>query len=494
MSLRTWLIGGLILYFVVLLLVAFVNNRNTDRRAYFLNSNKTPYWILATAFVAAWFGGNSALISVDESFSQGFGGWWVLGGPTVVAVIVMYFFARPIRRLGLLTQNGIVTERYNQTAGNFLSVLFILFFITWGASQMVAVGNFLAPFIDTSYLVAVVVAVAISLVYSALGGFRGVVMTEMIQFFLLTAGLLVITIVALGNSGGLDAITHSPAASDSPNYFNLITSFPANLAYIVGFSLAFIIDGSIWQRLSASRNPNEARKATGLALIIFIPLFAFVSITGVAAAGMFDTLPENGIVTTIITDHLPASVGALVFVGVAAAIMSTMCTALHASALYMSELYEKYVQPDLSNKGSVRVGIVMTVIACALGFVVAIRLQDALAVLSIASNILAAGAFVPVMGGFVWRRATSSGAIACMIGGGGFVLYDYLGRLGLPLPTFWQEESTAIILGVVIGLVLYVGVSLVSKPQTDKHEAFIRSAGIKEGPEPAEAAEPAVDD
>lgn len=70
MSLRTWLIGGLILYFVVLLLVAFVNNRNKDRRAYFLNSNKTPYWILATAFVAAWFGGNSALISVDESFSR----------------------------------------------------------------------------------------------------------------------------------------------------------------------------------------------------------------------------------------------------------------------------------------------------------------------------------------------------------------------------------------------------------------------------------------
>lgn len=414
----------------------------------------------------------------------------MLGGPTVVAVIVMYFFARPIRRLGLLTQNGIVTMRYNQTAGNILSALFILFFITWAASQMVAVGNFLAPFIDTSYLIAVVIAVIISLVYSALGGFKGVVMTEMIQFFLLTAGLLVTMIVALGNSGGLEAITHSPAAGRSSNYFNIITSFPANLAYIVGFSLAFIIDGSIWQRLSASRNPNDARKATGLALIIFIPLFAFVSITGVAAAGMFDTLPEDGIVTTIVINHLPAGLGAVVFVGVAAAIMSTMCTALHAAALYMSELYEKYVQPDLSNKGSVRVGVITTIIACALGFVVAVRMQDALAVLSIASNILAAGAFVPVIGGFVWRRATSSGAIACMIGGGGFVLYDYLGRLGLPLPTFWQEESTAIIVGVVVGLVLYVGISLISAPQSDKYEAFSRSAGLKGGSFPPEVADP----
>jgi SSS family solute:Na+ symporter len=141
MSLRVWLIGGLIVYFVVLLLVGFVNNRNKDRRAYFLNSNKTPYWILSTSFVAAWFGGNSALISVDESFTQGLGGWWVLGGPTVVAVVVMFFFARRIRQLGMMTQNGIVAKRYNQTAGNILSGLFIIFFITWAASQMVAIGS-----------------------------------------------------------------------------------------------------------------------------------------------------------------------------------------------------------------------------------------------------------------------------------------------------------------------------------------------------------------
>lgn len=483
MSLRTWLVGGLILYFAILLLAGFIGNRNKDRRAYFLNSNKTPYWILATSFVAAWFGGNSALISVDESFTQGLGGWWVLGGPTVVAVIVMLFFARKIRRLGLMTQNGIMTKRYNQTAGNILSGLFILFFITWAASQMVAIGNFLAPFIDTSYVAAVVIAVVISLIYSALGGFKGVVMTEMVQFFLLTAGLLVVMVTALGNSGGFDAIVHSQAASQSPDYFNLVTSFPANLAYIVGFSLAFIIDGSIWQRLAASRAPNDARKATGLALIIFVPLFAFVSITGVAAAGMFDTLPEDGVVITLITEHLPASLGAIVFIGVAAAIMSTMCTALNASALYISELYEKYVQPDLSPGGSVRVGVIATICACALGFVVAIRLQDALAVLSIASNILAAGAFVPVIGGFLWRRATSSGAIACMIGGGGFVLYDYFGRLGLPLPAFWQEETTGIILGVIMGLVLYVGVSLGTKSQSDKHDEFVRSAGLKAAPE-----------
>jgi SSS family solute:Na+ symporter len=307
-------------------------------------------------------------------------------------------------------------------------------------------------------------------------------MTEMIQFFLLTAGLLVVMVTALGHSGGFDNIVYSQAASQTPDYFNLVTSFPANLAYIIGFSLAFVIDGSIWQRLSASRNPNDARKASGLALIIFIPLFAFVSITGIAAAGMFGTLPEGGVVITLVTDYLPASLGAIVFIGVAAAIMSTMCTALNASALYISELYEKYVQRELSNRGSVRVGVISTVAACALGFIVAIRLQDALAVLSIASNILAAGAFVPVMGGFIWRRATSSGAIACMIGGGGFVLYDYLGRLGLPFPTFWQEESTAIILGVAIGLVLYVGVSLCTKAQTAKHDAFVRSAGLKEVP------------
>ncbi|MEH7385674.1 sodium:solute symporter family protein [Bacillus sp. JJ1521] len=477
-----WLAVSLIVYFVVLLGISFYKNKNETKEDYFLGGRKTPYWILATAFVAAWYGGNSALISVDKAFEQGLSSWWILGGPTVLAVLVILIFSSAIRRVGAMSQNGLMIKRYNQTTGNILVVILVMYFISWGSSQMVAVGHFLSSFYNFSYSTAVIIGLSITLLYSVLGGFRAVVLTEMIQFFFLVAGLLVVMIVALINSGGIEGIQASTQAKEATGYFNLFGSFSQNFVFVLSFSLAFIVDGAVWQRVSASRNPIEARKTTTQALLYFIPLYFFVVITGMAATGIFTEVPEGGIVSALTRNYLSPFFASLVFVGVAAAIMSTLSTTLNASSMYLTEIYNKYVKPNASNKEIVVIGMVATVFSALIGFIVAVRIPDALVVLSIASQILAAGVFVPMLMGFLWKRGNSVGAIASLISGSGFVLYDYLIQLGIPLPFFWSQDGAGvIIIGFIIGLVAYIVGSLVTKPEYEKASEFIELAGLVKG-------------
>ncbi|MGH3357866.1 MAG: sodium:solute symporter family protein [Nocardioidaceae bacterium] len=466
------MVASLVVYFAVLLAAATYKRRTATEEDYFLAGRAMPAWSLGLAFVATWYGGNSALISVDDAFHNGMSSWWILGGPTVIAVVALIFLAPAIRRVGSVSQNGIMASRYNATSGNLLSIVLTVYLIVWGASQMVAIGHFFVSFFGISYALAVLIGTAVSLVYALIGGFRAVVLTESIQFVLLLAGLIVTMVVALVLSGGFDDIGRAADAARDPGYFNLFSGIGSNLTYIISFGLAFTIDGAAWQRIQAARNPRSARMTAVTAMGGFVPLYFFVVITGIAALAVFDEAPADGIVSTLASDHMSPLLGSIVFVGVAAAIMSTICTTFNVGSLYMTELFVKYARPDATERSKVRIGMVGTMIAATAGFLVAVKLPSALHLLALASEMLAAGLFVPMILGFFWRRGTSAGAVASIVSGGSFIMYGFVIELGLSLPAFWEGGATRILIGMGLSPVVYVVVSLLTKPEYDKADAF----------------------
>lgn len=477
---KFWLIGSLIFYFTVLLFISFYKNKNETQEDYFLGGRRTPYWILATAFVATWYGGNSALISVDKAFEQGLSSWWVLGGPTIIAAIIILVFASAIRRVGSMSQTEMMVNRYNRAAGIIMTIILVLYFISWMASQMIAIGKFMSSTLEINYTITVIAVVIICLVYAGVGGFRAVVLTEMLQFFLLVFGLCITMIVALYHSGGISAISNSiQAKAADGGYFNLFGSFTNNLVFIISFSIAFTVDGAVWQRVSASKNPREAHKTVLQALLYFIPLYFFVVITGMAATGIYTEVPVGGIVPALIKSFLGPVMASFVFLGIAAAIMSTITTLLNVSSLYITEAYHRYIKPTASERELVYLGMSATLFAALVGIFVALRLPDALIVLTLASQILAAGVFAPLMFGFVWKRGNTMGAISSLLFGSGFILYNYAIELGAPFPVFWNTEgATVIIIGFFVGLTAYITGSLLTKPDYNKSSVYIKAAGF----------------
>lgn len=103
---------------------------------------------------------------------------------------------------------------------------------------------------------------------------------------------------------------------------------------------------------------------------------------------------------TLANEEFAPIFGLIVFIGIAAAIMSTVCTTLNLSSLYMTELWDKARGRRDSDHFKVKLGMVFTVVAAVLGFIVAVLLPSALALLALASEFLAAGLFFPLILGF----------------------------------------------------------------------------------------------
>lgn len=210
----------------------------------------------------------------------------------------------------------------------------ILIFMTFSAaSQMVGVGNFFGTYLGLNYELAVLAGTGIVLIYSMFGGFRGVVLTDIIQFVLLLISAIAVFLVAMSHSGGFTEIRAAAALAGKQDYMSLTAGASKYATYVITFGCAWMIQANVWQRISAARTTSDARKMAVLSFFAYIPLYLIVVLTGMAGITMFDSLPEGGIVTSIVMNHMSPALGALVFVGISAAIMSTMDSLINTGAI-----------------------------------------------------------------------------------------------------------------------------------------------------------------
>lgn len=289
----------------------------------------------------------------------------------------MIVSAKAIRRVGYLTQGKMMAARCSEGVSKVLSVMILIFMTFSAASQMVGVGDFFGTYLGLDYEPAVLAGTGIVLIYSLFGGFRGVVLTDIIQFVLLV---------------------------------------------------------------------------------------------------LFPTLPQGGVVTAVVVNYLPPVLGAIAFVGISAAVMSTMDSLINTGAMTLAlDLNTK--EQDENKKLRFSRAATLLVTVCAL--LIALGVRSILQISWMASDVITTGVFVPLVAGFVWRRGNAPGAMASMVVGLSYCLYNLLISAGLPLPSFWAAQSAQqVILGVSLSAAVYVAVSLCTKPDYEKADAFIAAANL----------------
>jgi len=475
---KIWAVLGLIIYFVVLLFISLrKGGSNKTKEDFFMAGKSMPAWALTLTFTATWFGGTSAIVAVDQAYEAGISAWWILGSPSLAAALVLVFFAKAIRNVGALSQTEIIERRYNKTAAILVNFIVVWYMITFASAQSVSLGKFFSGAFGTTYLAAVVIGVTVVAVYTTLGGFRAVVLTDVIQFGLLTIGLIIMGVIVFQNVGGWEGIATSEHLVEKEGYFDFFANFRDNFFFLLSFGLAWIISADGWQRIGATKSAKDAKKIPLGVLIIFVPLYIIVTLVGVGAGALYATAPEGGLILAITEDYLNPFFAVLVFLGIAAAVMSTMSTAINSGALYVTDYYSRFINVNAPDKLLIRVAMSATLILSAITIFIAVRIPDALSVLWMSSDILAAGVLVPLMASFVWQRGTAIGAVSSILMGSGFVLYNFVIDLGLGLPRFWPSGNERILYGVGISLLTFIVVSLLTKPEYEKANTFLDQAG-----------------
>lgn len=422
--LKTASLIGLVLYFAILLLVVLKEKKNSDVEDYFFAGRSLPFWALSITFIASWWGGGSALSTADLAFADGMGAFWYYGVPVLVATLLMGLGARAIRSVGYLTQGAMMEARYSRPVARLLALMILFFMLFSAASQMVAVGDFFGTFLGMGYEGGVLAGTLIVLVYSMFGGFRGVVLTDIIQFVLLLLSALAVFVVAMQECGGLGPIAEAAARSGRPEFMSLTAGAPKYLMYVITFGCSWMIQANVWQRISATRDTRDARRMTVMSFFVYIPLYLIVVLTGMAGIVLFDTLPKGGVVTALV---------------------------------------ESSMSPLLA-----------TLVIVAVGILISLRIRSIFEITWIASDIITTGVFVPLVLAFFWRRGTSRGALCSMLCGLAYCLYNLAIFLGMPLPAFWEQQSALqVILGVCLSLLVFTVTSLLDEPEYHKADAFL---------------------
>lgn len=468
----------LVIYTLGLVSVGIWNRKSEDSEAYFLASRVLPPWLLAVTFIASWWGGGTAVDLVDHAHRNGLSAFWIYGMPVLLATGLMFVFAKGIRNVSTISQPQLMNQRYNGTVSLFLTVFIVIFMLLNTAVQIIVVGKFFEAFFDMSYTAGAILGTAIVLTYSLFGGFKGVVITDLLQFlFFLFTGVFLFYF-AYTQSGGIEAV--KATASDKAGYTSFFTNVSDNLAYVITFGTSWMIQANIWQRISAARKAVDAKKMIFYSFIAFIPLYFMVVYTGMFSSVIYETVPKSGIVPTMISSLSNPYLSALLFVGLCSAIMSTMDSLINTGALSLTvDIYEKYINPNASSAHNVVIGRISTLLIGAVALIIALQIRSVLTIAWIGSDFLTSGAFVPLVLGFLWVRGTSKAAVVSMVFGLLFSTYNLLVVLGVNLPIAWETASaTQAIIGISGSLFLFVVISLFTKDDVEKSRRFIMKADI----------------
>jgi len=418
-------------YIALLLLVSLIfSKRMKDIVDFFLASRKLPGSLVYLTLCASWFGATSILVSADQAYETGLSSFWIMGAPAMLTVLFLaLFLVRPIRSLTIVSLPDLVEMRYGRAVRHLASLLVIWYMAVLAASQMVAVGHFLKSFLGMSYFKSLALGTAVVLIYSIFGGLRSVVMADSVQFFFIVAGLFSLLLFLSGLSS-LKEVSLLSSAIGKGHYLNFFFDFKKNILIVLSFTLAWTISPIAWQRIQAARSERDARGALYASSATFFLLYGTVVLCGMLSLPLFVSRKlANPLFSEIISSSSGFFLRGVLFVGVVAAIMSTMDTAVNTGALSLTRDVFEQLFPSSREKGAILASRLSTFLVGGTAFLVATKFQSILKTLGLASEIMAEGLFIPGMAMIFLKRRLPLAGLLSLVFGGGFSLIGFLSEM-----------------------------------------------------------------
>jgi len=461
MSLQTLDLIAIGAYFVVLIWIGLRvarRERGSGESESFLAADRNMGLLQTTASTAATdLGGGFSIAMGGLGFTLGISGSWLIAISGLSVILVSFLMVPKVKRwadrVRGLTTGDLFETRFDRRTGTLAAVVIGIAWFTFAGGQIIAGAKLLQATVGLDLTIAVVLSGSVILAYTALGGLKAVIYTDVFQMVVLLIGIIFIAVpIGLYAVGGWSGIVAHFSAN--PETASLVDWAAVSWKELLGWFFAifpvWFISIAAMQRIVAARDEKTARRAFLLTGVpIEWPLFAIGStLIGLIARMLMPELQDPEMATPmIIMKLLPAGVAGIVIAAYIAAVMSTADSVLMGPvAIYTNDIYRKFLRPDASEQSLVRVARIATIVLGVLSIGMAYLVPNVLELILYAYTFGAAGLFFPMLGLLFWRGTTASGAFWSMLGGGSaavlWVLLDepfgvsssYLGWLvSLPL-------------------------------------------------------------
>jgi solute:Na+ symporter, SSS family len=406
------------LYLLGMIAFGFWGKRRATTQSDFLVAGRRLGPALYSGTMAAIvLGGASTIGGVGLGYQYGISGMWLVIAIGVGILALSLLFAGRIQRLRVYTVSQMLELRYGPGSSVLSGVVMWGYTLMLSVTSTIAYSTIFGALFDIGKVPAIILGGSVVIIYSTLGGMWSITLTDFVQFLVKTIGIFFILLpIALYKTDGISGLAEKLPAD--------ATSFTAIggdtiLTYFVVYTFGLLIGQDIWQRVFTARSPGVARWA-GAASGVYCLLYAVAgAVIGMAAKVLLPALESrDDAFAQFVEMQLPPILAGLVLAAALAAVMSTSSGALIATAtVFSQDIVARLRHRDIeagSEHDHIRnnrlyvagFGIVMVVIACVL--------QDVVAALTVAYDILVGGLLVPILGGLIWRRGTNVGAVAAM--------------------------------------------------------------------------------
>jgi SSS family solute:Na+ symporter len=432
-------VNALIVFVVAYLAVTITIGLLAARRVhsskdYMVAGRSLPLYMNVATVFATWFGAETVL-SVSATFARdGLSG--IPGDPfgaSVCLVLAALLFARLFYRMNLLTIGDFYKQRYGKSVEVVTSVAIVVSYLGWTSAQLTALGLVIYTLSGGALELnhAILIGAAVVLVYTIFGGMWSIAFTDLLQTIVIVIGLTLVAVLVGDLAGGASKVISQAAAEGKFQFFpSDAAGWWAMAGAFFAFAFGSIPQQDVFQRMTSAKDENTAVRGTligGLLYFVFafVPIFiayaAVVADSNLAALfGSDDAREIQRVLPDMVLGKMPLWAQVMFFGALLSAILSTASGALLAPTSLFTENVLRPLSPRMGDKQfllTLRI-VLVTFTACALLFALNSK-STMYEMVQNAYNVTLAGAFIPLLAGAYWRRATTQGALFSAVGGVG---------------------------------------------------------------------------
>ncbi|EDM44555.1 sodium/glucose cotransporter [unidentified eubacterium SCB49] len=491
----------IIFFFAIFLVIGIYVSKKAgkDTNEFFLSGRNMPWWLLGISMVATTFAADTPGLVTELVRNNGVSGNWVWWAFLLTGMLTVFFYAKLWRKSGINTDLEFYEIRYSGKAASFLRgfraiYLGVIFNIITMAGVCLAGAKIANILLGISQEETLLYASIIVVIYSSLGGLKGVLITDLIQFIIAMVGSIWATIYII-NIPEIGGLTNLLAHENVVGKLNILPDFSNTELLITLFIIPFAVQwwstwypgaepgggGYIAQRMLAAKDEKNATWATllfnfahyavrpwpwilvGLASLVIFPSLESISTT---FPNLTPEMQGHDVAYAAMMTYLPAGLIGIVLTSLIAAFMSTISTQLNWGSSYIvNDFYGRFINQSATEKQKVLVGRISTVSLMLCAALFSFYLKSAKDVFDLLLQIGAGTGLLFILRWF-WKRINPYSEIAAMVLSFVIAIFFFInGKLIIPL--FELAGHWQLILGVAITTIGWVIVTLLTNP-TDK--------------------------
>jgi solute:Na+ symporter, SSS family len=427
----------MLLWFIVLYLMVSVgiglwaSSRVHNTKDFAVAGRSLPMPIVIATVFATWFGAESVFGISSTFLKDGLGG--VVADPfgsSICLVLAGILFSRYLYKLNLITLGDFYRMRFNRPVEVLTTICIVVSYLGWVAAQIKALGIlfFAVSGGAVSEPTGMILGMALVLTYTVFGGMFSVAILDFVQMLVMLGGLLFVAFLVAGKiDGGAPAVIDAASAAGKFQFFPepdpwLWLTF---IGTAVTMMFGSIPQQDVFQRVTSAKSARIALWGSVIGasmyfVFTFVPVFIAYAATLIDPAGFGAMVAEEGelIIPKLVMEHTPLLAQVAFYGAILSAIMSTASATLLAPSVTFAENVIKGSVPKMSDRQNLFVMRVCLVVFA--GAVLLFALNSESTIFKMVENaykITLAGAFVPLVAGILWRRATTQGALCSIFGG-----------------------------------------------------------------------------